>query len=153
MELTIASASSLDAKEILELQQICYQSEASIYQDFSIPPLTQALESLVAEFASHRFLIARSGLDIVGSVRARMSETGCHIGRLIVHPRLQRRGIGSSLMRRIEEEFADARRYELFTGHLSQGNLRLYHRLGYREFKREPVSPNLVLVFMEKHRA
>ena len=56
-------------------------------------------------------------------------------------------------MRRIEEEFADARRYELFTGHLSEGNLRLYHRLGYREFKREPVSPNLVLVYMEKYRA
>jgi predicted N-acetyltransferase YhbS len=153
MELAIASAGNIDAQKILELQRLSYQSEAGIYQDFTIPPLTQTLESLVAEFATHKFLIARSGPEIVGSVRARMSEAGCHIGRLIVHPRLQRQGIGSSLMRRIEEDFADARRYELFTGHLSEGNLRLYHRLGYREFKRETVSAKLVLVYMEKHRA
>jgi hypothetical protein len=54
-------------------------------------------------------------------------------------------------MHRIEEEFADCPRYELFTGHLSEGNLRLYHRLAYREFKRESVSPNLDLVYMEKY--
>jgi ribosomal protein S18 acetylase RimI-like enzyme len=67
----------------------------------------------------------------VGSVRGRLEGDTCHIGRLVVHPRLQRRGIGARLMREIEGRFPKARRYELFTGHLSEGNLRLYRRLGY----------------------
>jgi len=38
----------------------------------------------------------------------------------------------------------------LFTGHLSEGNLRLYRRLGYAEFRRERVSDHLVLVHLRK---
>ena len=150
MEITITSASKLDAENVLRLQQLCYQAEADIYGNYSIPPLTQTLDSLLAEFVSHRILIARMGSEIIGSVRARETETGCQIGRLMVHPQQQRQGIGSTLMRRIENDFARARRYELFTGHLSESNLRLYHHLGYREFKLESVSPDLTLVYLEK---
>jgi hypothetical protein len=53
-------------------------------------------------------------------------------------------------MRAIEEDFAAADRYELFTGHLSENNLRLYRRLGYTGFREEVVSPQLRLVYLEK---
>jgi hypothetical protein len=86
MELVIATADSLDAENILRLQYFCYQVEASVYGDYSIPPLTQTLESLLEELASHRVLIARMGPDIVGSVRACANETGCHLGgSLFIH--------------------------------------------------------------------
>jgi hypothetical protein len=55
-------------------------------------------------------------------------------------------------MRAIEEHFVTAKRYELFTGHLSEGNLRLYRWLGYTEFRKETVSPQLQLVYLEKFR-
>jgi 2-aminoadipate transaminase len=35
-----------DAKEILDLQKLAYQSEAEIYNDYTIPPLTQTLEEM-----------------------------------------------------------------------------------------------------------
>ena len=38
----------------------------------------------------------------------------------------------------------------LFTGHLSEGNLRLYRRLGYAETHRERVADHLTLVHMRK---
>ena len=152
MEPVISAADIREAGEILKLQARCYQSEAAIYSDYSIPPLTQTIESMLADFATQRILVARVGTEIVGSVRAHATWTGCHIGRLIVHPRLRRRGLGSQLMHCIEEDFAGTQRYELFTGHLSEGNFRLYNRLGYREFKRESPSPNLVFVYMEKYR-
>jgi ribosomal protein S18 acetylase RimI-like enzyme len=83
-------------------------------------------------------------------VRARLDDGTCHVGRLVVHPRLQRRGLGTRLMREIEASYPDARRYELFTGHLSAANLRLYRRLGYQEFREDAVSPALRLVYLEK---
>ncbi|MBB2746903.1 UNVERIFIED_ORG: hypothetical protein FHR35_006782, partial [Microbispora rosea subsp. rosea] len=36
------------------------------------------------------------------------------------------------------------------TGHLSEGNLRLYRRLGYRETQRERVQDHLTLVHLRR---
>jgi ribosomal protein S18 acetylase RimI-like enzyme len=88
----------------------------------------------------------------VGSVRACETEGLCQIGRLIVHPQLQGRGVGTLLMRRIESEFPQARAFELFTGNRSEGNLRLYERLGYRRSREKVLSPAVTLVFLEKLR-
>lgn len=150
MEIIITDAGVRDAERILKLQYLCYQTEAEIYGDYSIPPLAQTLESLLAEYGTHQIFVAKLGDEVVGSVRGRLESGACHIGRLIVHPRFQRRGLGTRLMREIEGRFAGAARYELFTGHLSEDNLRLYERLGYCEFRREDVSPKLRLVYLEK---
>ena len=73
---------------------------------------------------------------IVGSVRAYLSEGTCYVGRLIVDPGVQNQGIGTRLMSEIEQAFSHAARFELFTGHLSERNLYLYHKLGYRPFNK-----------------
>ena len=57
-----------DAAEILALQKLAYQSEAALYDDNHIPPLTQTLPEIQSTFASHRFLKAVSGDAIVGYI-------------------------------------------------------------------------------------
>ena len=146
----IGAARVDEAEQILELQRLSYRTEAALYDDWALPPLTQTLLELLEQYDDHTILAARLGDEVVGSVRARLEDGTCHVGRLVVHPRLQRCGLGSRLMREIEASFPDARRYELFTGHLSEGNLRLYRRLGYEEFSEEEISPSLRLVFLEK---
>ena len=51
-EITIGCAAVEDAAEILAVQQAAYQSEAKMYQDWSIPPLTQTLAELQQELAT-----------------------------------------------------------------------------------------------------
>ncbi len=141
-----------DAEGILNLQHLCYQSEAALYNDYSIPPLTQSLPELKAEMKQSVVLVCRLGTEIIGSVRGRERQGRCHIGRLMVHPQMQRKGLGRCLMAAIEEAFPTVSAFELFTGHRSEGNLRLYRRLGYQQFKIEDASPELKLVFLEKLR-
>jgi ribosomal protein S18 acetylase RimI-like enzyme len=148
----ISQASIEDAEAILKLQKIAYQSEAQIYNDFSISPLTQTLDQIKADFATKVFLKAVAGGDIVGSVRGYQEKGTCYVERLIVQPTFQGQGIGTALMRHIESVFSEAKRFELFTGHRSERNIRLYQRLGYQEFRREPATENLMFVFMEKTR-
>jgi len=138
-----------DAATILRLQKIAYQTEARLYGD-DIPPLQQTLAELEREFGHFLILKAVGNGVVVGSVRARRDGGTCHLGRLIVKPELQGRGLGTLLMQRIESRCADAARFELFTGDRSLGNLRLYRRLGYTELRREVVRPGLCLVYLEK---
>lgn len=148
--MNIELASIRDARAILDLQKLAYQSEAALYHDYTIPPLTQSLEEMQADFQDNLFLKASDERKIIGSVRGQMHQNTCLIGRLIVHPAHQGRGIGTALMDEIERRFRGAKRFELFTGHKSEGNLRLYERLGYRPFRRERVSDTLELVYLEK---
>jgi ribosomal protein S18 acetylase RimI-like enzyme len=87
---------------------------------------------------------------IVGSVRARLADGTCHIGRVIVDPAFQGRGLGRRLLAAIEERFATADCYELFTGHRSERNLRLYRGVGYEDLRTEVVSTELSIVFLQK---
>lgn len=150
-EIRISAASLEDAETILALQKLAYQSEARLYDDFSIPPLLQTLEELRQEFSHKTVLKATLDQRIIGSVRGFQQGDACFMERLIVHPDHQGRGLGTTLMGQIERIFPEARRAELFTGHQSEQNIRLYQRLGYRIFRQEPVTANLSFVFMEKN--
>ena len=71
----IEQASLEDAEMILQLQMRAYLSEAEIYNDYSIPPLTQSFNEIKQEFSQQVFLKAiEKGEDadddikIIGSV-------------------------------------------------------------------------------------
>jgi len=150
--LIIELAAVADAADLLALQKLAYLSEAELYNDFTISPLTQTLGEITAEFGRRTFLKAAEEGTIIGSVQGFQVGGTCQIGRLVVHPERQGEGIGTRLMAAIEAAFADVERFELFTGHKSVANIRLYERLGYWVFRAEAVTPALSLVFMEKHR-
>lgn len=151
----IETAGPEDAGAILTVQRAAYVTEAQLYGDPFIPPLVESLEGLQKVLAGDA-VVLKAVLDgrIVGAVRAQFSDHTCLIGRLVVAPDLQGRGVGLRLMRALEERVrgrADA--CVLFTGHLSDANLRLYRRLGYTETHRERVAAHLTHVHMRKRLA
>jgi len=55
--LKIRPAGRADLPKILALQKLAYRQEAEIYNDYSIPPLTQTLNQLEEEFISKVILM------------------------------------------------------------------------------------------------
>jgi len=148
-DIKIENASVIDAEELHKLQKLAYVSEAKIYNDYTIPPLVQGVEETKEAFKTYIILKAVSGGRIIGSVRGELTEDYVYIGRLMVHPDFQGRGLGARLMKALEAEFPHIKKFTLATGHLSGRNLHLYHKLGYKEISREPVN-KYYLVHMEK---
>lgn len=159
---TIERAEPSDAGEILTVQRAAYVSEAQLYGDPFIAPLIESLEQLRKAVESAVLLKAVDGGRVVGAVRGLVADltpgtTGgraCVVGRLVVAPDRQGEGIGTALLdalhEQVAEEFPDVRAFDLFTGHLSDANLRLYKRLGYGETRRERVQDHLTMVHMRR---
>jgi GNAT superfamily N-acetyltransferase len=86
---------------------------------------------------------------LIGSVRAEPHAATVAIGRLIVSETALRRGVGTALMRALEDAFPQAERFELFTGAAATEPLTLYAKLGY-QVCRTAREGDVDLVWLEK---
>ncbi|CAM5235164.1 GNAT family N-acetyltransferase [Streptomyces aurantiogriseus] len=154
MSVTISVATEQDAEQIFRLQYLCFQSEAALYGNYRIAPLVQTLDSVRQELVSDCVFVARLGDEVVGSVRGSITEDGAAaIGKLCVHPRLQGHGIGARLLRAAESALAEergAKRFRLIAGHRSEGNLRLYRRVGYEAVGTSQGTDGVPMIVLEK---
>ncbi len=147
----IIKAELEDLPSILQLQYLAYQSEAELLGNYDIPPLKQTLFEIQAEYRQGVILKAVNEVgEITGSVRAHSKDGTLFIGKLIVRPDMQGRGIGTLLLAAVEQAMPHAR-YDLFTSSKSERNIRLYERVGYVRFQERQVSPGLVFIYLEKY--
>lgn len=149
-EILIAALEPSDAGELLTLQRAAFVSEAQIYGSVDMPPLRQTLAELEAEIRADRGLSARIAGRLVGAIRFTEHDDLLLIGRLAVAPDLQGAGIGRRLLAAAESA-STAAEAELFTGSLSEANLRLYLACGYEESERVPDGEGVEQVFLRKH--
>ena len=138
-----------DAGEILTIQRAAFVSEALIYGDPDMPPLVQTPEELRAEIEDGQGWVARVGSRLVGAIRYRDTDALLLIGRIAIAPDLQGAGIGRALLEAAEQS-SRAPEAELFTGSLSEANIRLYERCGYRITERVDNGDGTEQVFMRK---
>lgn len=129
-----------DAAEILTLSRACWLQEARDNETFAIPALAEDLDDVRRGLREWSTWVLRVRGRLVGGVRARQVGTTWDIGRLMVAPDLQGRGVGGALLEHIEAQAPQGTTgFTMFTGARSTGNLRMYRRAGYRVGRGEPV--------------
>lgn len=151
--ITVRLAMPEDAEAIASLTRRAFAQQAALYEDDTLPPLSDTAQTVQAAMERGVVLVAEdAGGMLVGSVRGETQGERCLVGRLVVEPEQQGRGVGKALTAALEEHFADAARFELFTGHRSEPALHLYESLGYQRERVEYVHERLTLVFLAKSR-
>jgi ribosomal protein S18 acetylase RimI-like enzyme len=145
----IKKANVNDAQEILAIQKLAFLGQAKIYNNYNIPTLLETLDELKEAFKTYTILKTAVDGKIVGSVRFLEKDGTCFIGRLLVDPEFQNRGVGTELLIQAEN-LCSARRLELFTGEQSTKTLNLYKKLGYRQFKTGKDPAGITIIYLEK---
>lgn len=149
--LAIKTANRFELSFILDLQRICYQSEAVLYDDYTIQPLTQTLTELADDFDSGTiYLTGYIYEKLIASVRGNSRDGTGYIRKLIVDPEYQNKGYGKLMMNAIENDLKDVERFELFTGNKSEKNIVLYKKLGYEIFDTQKLTDKLSLIHLQK---
>ncbi len=152
--ITIRDATPADAATIADLTRRAFAEQAELYDDDTLPPLFDTADTVLGTLERGIVLVAEdAGGALVGSVRGELRGECCLVGRLVVEPRMQGRGIGRALASALEARFEDAGSFEIFTGHRSEPALHLYDSLGYERVRTEPVHERLTLVFLSKQRS
>ena len=123
-------------------------------EELPVPGLTvrylkQTIDEVIEEY--HKGVILKLVADnkIIGSIRAWETEGTAHVGKLMVHPDYRHCGYGTKLLNEIESYFSQ-KRFVLFTSTRSINNLRMYQRMGYKEFERKDVTAELEFIYLEK---
>lgn len=153
-DLEIRSVVPADAGELYTLQRACWVQELQANPGVPIAALEEPYAELQRWISTDTVLVARSAGRLVGAVRARLHEGQggdvWDIGRLMVAPDLQGRGLGRRLLERIERLApATATAFELFTGAGSLRNQKMYRKAGYR--LRGEVEPGTVVLTKLRH--
>jgi ribosomal protein S18 acetylase RimI-like enzyme len=151
MDWGITTAEEQDAGEIMTVQRAAYVSEAILYDNTRLSALSEPLAEIRKSVAAGEVLVAKIGSRIIGAVRGVRKDDECDVGRLVVAPDMQGRGIGAALLRAVENHRTEGvRRFVLHTGDRSEANIGLYRKVGYTETHREFVAETLSLVHMAK---
>ena len=148
-EIVLSPITAADAGEVLTVQRAAFVSEARIYGEPDMPPLVQTLDELEAELRDADGFVARLDGRLVGAIRTREADGVLLVGRIAIAPDMQGEGIGERLLNAAEEH-STATTAELFTGSLSEANIRLYERCGYVETERIDQGDGIDQVFMRK---
>lgn len=148
----INRAEKIDLPTILSLQRVAFEEVAQLLHNYDIPPLKETLIQIEEELSKGIILKCTSGNNqIVGSIRGRYlpDTTTCYVGRLIVDPLFQNRGIGTSLLAELEKYFPSAAKFLLYTGEITPNTAHLYTKVGYQTIHRKEMGGVMMLI-MEK---
>jgi tRNA (guanine37-N1)-methyltransferase len=148
----VRAATRADAGELFTLTRACWLQEQWANPGATIPALEESFEESVRGLDEWTTLVAVAGGRIVGSARGRVEggtagATVWDVGRVMVAPDLQGRGLGRRLLALIEEAApAEVTSYSLFTGAGSADNIRMYKKAGYRLRGPAPGAPGAVVM-------
>ena len=150
----IVPARLADAGELLTLQRACWMQEAASNDSVAgIPALQESLADVQEWLSTWTSYVVRVEGRLVGAARGRLDGDVWDIGRIMVAPDLQGRGLGRLLLEHIQEVAPPAATsYILTTGYRSEANQRMYKKAGFR-LRRDLEAPPLAVLLTKARRS
>jgi ribosomal protein S18 acetylase RimI-like enzyme len=114
-----------DLSEIFEIDNLAFDP---LWQH------SRALIELAYSQASHA-TVAYDQTGVIGYQISTSTQYGVHLGRLAVHPSMQQRGVGASLLNHLQNQFpvSNQTRISVNTHDTNHRSISLYTKAGFRK--------------------
>ena len=152
MKLEFRKTIDEDIDILLKIQSQVFQDDLIKYEDFDTNPACETFEKLQDNIRKYQhYTILDSEIKgIIGAIDFRGDNERMHISKLFVHEEYQNKGIGTSSMLFIENQFPNVKLWTLYTPHLSFRNHHFYEKFGYLKVKEVQLTPKLKLFKYQK---
>lgn len=146
----IRTATITDLPAIMSMQKKAFLPVAKKIGWMEIPQMVNTLEDNIPDFETNTILVMLSDEDtIIGSIRGYVENGSLYIGRLMVDPDYQKRGLGRILMRELESRFQFNR--EWLCSYIDDTETyTFYQRDGFVTYEIYEVGNGVMAAHMEK---
>lgn len=136
------------AGQVLQVQVAAYLIESRLIEYPDFPPLWETEDKLRA--SGERFVVCRVDGAVAGATSFAVKDRVADICRLVVSPSHFGKGIGTGLVRRVEDLCRDCSRIIVSTAWRNTPAVKLYEKCGYKVSRRWRLPDGLELVELEK---
>lgn len=151
MNLKIQRTHLKEARELLQIQKEAFKSDLQRYDDFPYSPAAESLPMLIDRIKNSYHYSVFINNELAGALDIRkLSHDHYYLYRVYLKPSFHNKGYGSHIMKWMENEFPDAKRWSLDTPKDNAQNHHFYEKLGYKEIGEHKLTRKLTLLDYEK---
>lgn len=136
------------ASEVLKLQILAYNVEAKLINYYDLPPLNETITDLMA--SKELFLAYKIDNKIYGILSFEVLKDTIDICKLFVNPKYLNIGIGSKLLKTLETEYSDIKRFIVQTGLKNTFAINFYKKHEFSLLEVVKINKDLEIVKFEK---
>lgn len=152
MEIKIQRTNINEAEVLLDIQREAFKEDLEKYQDYDTSPATESIEKLIRKINNSFHYTVFLDNTIIGGIEVRkLSETQFYLNRIYLSPTYHNQGIGTKLMKFVENEFSQALEWTLSTPYMNYRNHYFYENFGYKKISEHTITEKLILFDYIKH--
>ncbi|MGO1989726.1 GNAT family N-acetyltransferase [Mammaliicoccus vitulinus] len=145
MDITLKNSSLNDSEIILNLQKQCFKDDYMLYKDDETSPYCENIDDIeLGIIHNHHFTIVSQD-KIVGVIEIKETKDRYHLYKLFVQEKLQGKGIGKNIVKKIFNILSKEKYWTVYTPHKNFKNHYFYESLGFKKYGEARVNEDLNL--------
>ncbi|MFF2176328.1 GNAT family N-acetyltransferase [Lysinibacillus sp. NPDC058147] len=147
MNIVIKRTNEIEAPILLEIQKEAFEDDLRKYEDHDTSPVNEPVERLLRKIELFKHYTIWHNNEIIGGIDVRdLKDNKYRLNRIFISKKYQNKGLGSQIMKLVEEEFPSAVEWVLDTPHLNIRNHHFYEKMGYKKIGQHQINEKLILI-------
>ncbi|KOP69667.1 hypothetical protein AMS59_22340 [Lysinibacillus sp. FJAT-14745] len=147
MNIVIKRTNVIEAPILLAIQKEAFEDDLRKYEDHDTSPVNEPIERLLRKIELFIHYTVWHNNEIIGGIDVRdLKDNKYRLNRIFISKNYQNKGLGSEIMKLVEEEFPSAVEWVLDTPHLNIRNHHFYEKIGYKKSGQHQINEKLILI-------
>jgi ribosomal protein S18 acetylase RimI-like enzyme len=152
LSIKIVPSKSAEANELLKIQKEAFYSDLIKYKDYHTNPAAESLDYFLYRMQnSLHYSISINGRLAGGICLIKQTKDHYYLYRVFLGSEFQNKGYGSKILKQLEGQFPQVKKWSLDTPKDNRRNRHFYEKFGYTKIGERQINEYLTLIYYEKN--